>query len=312
MDQKQVINYPSQFAFLVGLMGIFMVIGGVLIVLIGANTMHVPTAQVPAELSHPEHISLSRWLNTLASFLTFFLPAILVARIINKKPFSQIGFRSAVSIKQIVLILALTLTSVMLSGALGEFNEWIPIPKKMYEWAKQKEDFYRQTMMSLAIMRSASDYLLGLLVLAACPAIFEEVFFRGALQQIMVGWTKNKWIGIIITSILFSAIHMSYFGFIPRLALGMVLGLIFYHSKNLWLSIFLHFLNNALVVTQLYIMSQKGKPIDKTIDESIPMWWGILALAVLIALFRSFKKESARVLAKAESAVHSSHENIPS
>jgi membrane protease YdiL (CAAX protease family) len=312
MDQKPVINYPSQFAFLIGLMGVFMIISAFLVILIGANAMNVSAAQVPAELNRPEHVSLSRWLNTLASLFTFLLPAVFVARIVSKKPFYQIGFRSAVSVKQIILILALTLTSVMLSGALGELNEWIPIPQELYKWAKQKEDLYKETMMSLATMRSVSDYLLGLLVLAAGPAIFEEVFFRGVLQKIMVGWTKNKWAGIIITGILFSAIHISYFGFIPRLALGIVLGLIFYYSKNIWLSILLHFLNNALVVTQLYIMSQKGKPVAKTMDESIPMWWGILAVAALIVLFRSFKKESVRVLAAKEQSIHSSPENIVS
>jgi membrane protease YdiL (CAAX protease family) len=60
--------------------------------------------------------------------------------------------------------------------------------------------------------------------LAAAPALFEEVLFRGGFQQVFVGWTKNKWAGIIITSILFSAIHFSYFGFLPRLALGIGIG----------------------------------------------------------------------------------------
>jgi len=57
-------------------------------------------------------------------------------------------------------------------------------------------------------------------------------------------------------------------------------------------------------------MAQKGKPIDKTMDENMPMWWGALALIVLVVLFRSFKKESARVLTVKEQMIHSSPENI--
>jgi membrane protease YdiL (CAAX protease family) len=310
MDQKPVINYPSQFAFLLGLMGVFIVISAFLIPLIGSMAMHVSFMQVTRDINRPEYANISRLLNTVAAFLSFLLPAFLLARVLSKKPFAQLGFSSAISAKQLLLILALTFTSIMLSGALGELNEWIPIPAKWYAKAKAMEDLYKAAMMSMATMHSFSDYLLALVVLAAAPALFEEVLFRGGFQQVFIGWTKNKWAGIIITSLLFSAIHFSYFGFLPRLALGMILGLIFYYSKNIWLNIFLHFLNNALVVTQLYIMSQKGKPLDKTMDESIPMWWGILALAVLIVLFRSFKKESVRVLAAKEQSIHSSPENI--
>jgi membrane protease YdiL (CAAX protease family) len=162
----------------------------------------------------------------------------------------------------------------------------------------------------MANMKSFEDYLLALLVLAAAPALFEEVLFRGGFQQVFIGWTKSKWAGIIITSLLFSAIHFSYFGFLPRVALGMVLGLIFYHSKNIWLNILLHFLNNAFVVTQLYIVSRQGKSLEKTMDESMPIWWGIIALVVLAILFKAFIKESNKVLFAQEHSIHSSPENI--
>ncbi|MES2331525.1 MAG: CPBP family intramembrane glutamic endopeptidase [Bacteroidota bacterium] len=310
MDQKPVINYPSQFAFLLGLMGVCMVISAVMIGLIGTSVLHVPAGDLQKTLSLPENVNLSRLLNTAASFLCFFVPAFVLAKVLSKKPFKQLGFVSAISGKQIALILALTITGIMLSGALGQLNEWIPLPAQWWAKAKALEEEYKAAMMPMATMRSLSEYLLALLVLGAAPALFEEVLFRGGFQQVFVGWTKNKWVGIIITSILFSAIHFSYFGFLPRVGLGIVLGLIFYYSKSLWLNIFLHFLYNGLVVTQLYIMSQKEKPIGKTMDENMPMWWGLVALVVLVALFRSFKKESASVLAKRELSIHSSPENI--
>ena len=90
----------------------------------------------------------------------------------------------------------------------------------------------------------------------------------------------------------------------------MVLGLIFFYSKNIWLNIALHFLNNAFVVTQLYIVSRQGKSIEKTIDESMPIWWGAIALVLLIIFFKSFKQESDIVLASANSKIDSSPENM--
>lgn len=308
-NQKPKVNYPSQLAFLLGFMGVSMVLSAFLIPLIGGMLMHVSFQQTLVRINLPENANIARFLNTLASLFVFFFPSLALARIISKRPFAQLGFRSGISPKQILLLLGLSVASIMLSGALGELNEWIPLPAKWYAKAKEMEDLYKASMLSMATMKSFSDYLLSLLVLAAAPAIFEEVLFRSGFQQVFVGWTQKKWMGILITSVLFSAFHFSYFGFLPRLALGMVLGLIFYYSKNIWLSILLHFLNNALVVTQLYIAGKQGKSITKTMDESIPVWWGLLSVFILFILFRSFKKECIRSENAKEQFLHSTQKN---
>lgn len=310
MNQKPLINYPSQFAFLLGLMGVMMILTAFLVPLLGSQLMHVPYLQTLKELNRPEYVNVSRFLNTFAAFLIFFLPSVVLARVMNKRPFAQLGFNGTISGQQVLQVLVITFVSIIFSGSLGQLNEWIPLPAALHAKAKQLEEAYKESMMSMANMKNGTDYILSLLVLALAPALFEEVLFRGGFQQVFIGWTKNKWAGIIITSMLFSVVHFSYFGFLPRLALGMVLGLIFFYSRNLWLTILLHFCNNALVVTQLYISSQRGKPVEKTVDENLPVWWGIGALIVLFLLIQSFRRESNRVLSAAAS--HVSPENIVS
>jgi membrane protease YdiL (CAAX protease family) len=182
---------------------------------------------------------------------------------------------------------------MVLSGSLGMLNQQIPLSEGLLKQAQQLENTYKNAMMNMAHMTNFIDYLLAMLVMALAPAIFEEVLFRGSFQQVFVGWTKNAWAGIIITSILFSAIHFSFFGFLPRIALGLILGLIFFYTNNLWLSILLHFLNNGFVVTQLYILTAQGKSIDKVMDETMPIWWGIIALVILVVLFRLLITETA-------------------
>ena len=312
MHQKPSITYPSQFAFLLGLMGVFIVLSAFLVPFLGSLLLHVPFLQVLPVMNRPENANISRLLNTFASLLAFLLPALILARVLSRRPFVQLGFSTAISNKQLLLIIVITFASMVLSGALGELNERIPLPAKWYAKAKALEDAYKSAMLSMAYMKTMGDYILSLLVLAAAPALIEEVLFRGGFQQIFIGWTKNKWAGILLTSVLFSAIHFSYFGFLPRVALGVVLGLIFFYSKNIWLNIALHFLNNAFVVTQLYIVSRQGKSIEKTMDESMPIWWGTIALVLLFIFFRAFKKESDIVLASEENYIDSSHENIVS
>ena len=292
MNQRQQINYPLQFLMLLLLVGLFMVFGSLLVAALGSNMLGVSLLQVPDALNRPQNANISRLLNTLATLVAFLIPAILFAKVLSKQPFSWLGFNKRMNGKQVLIVVLITFAGMILSGSLGMLNQKIPLSENLLKQAQQLENAYKNAMMNMAHMTSLTDYLLAILVMALAPAVFEEVLFRGAFQKVFVGWTKNAWAGIIITSILFSAIHFSFFGFLPRIALGLILGLIFYYTNNLWLSILLHFLNNGFVVTQLYILSAQGKAIDKVMDETMPIWWGSIALILLVVLFRLLLAES--------------------
>jgi len=92
-------------------------------------------------------------------------------------------------------------------------------------------------------------------------------------------------------------IHMSYYGFLPRLALGVIIGYVFYFSRNLWLSSITHFLYNAVGITQIYSLSKQG-PLtqDSMKDNPFPLYFGLLALVTLYVIFIFFRKECDVVL----------------
>lgn len=286
MNQKAQFSFPVQFLILLGLVGTGMVVGSLLSLAIGANIFDVPMLRVPQAMNKPENAHISRILNTGATLLAFMLPALLFAKIIGKKPFSYLGFNLNMKGRQIGLVVLITFAGMIFSGALGLLNQEIPLPESLLKKAKEMEQAYKDVMLNMAYMRNMTDYIMAVIVMALAPAVFEEILFRGAVQQLFIQWTKNAWYGIIITSILFSAIHFSYFGFLPRIALGVTLGLIFYLTNNLWLSILQHFLHNAFIVTQLYLAQAKGKSIEKTMDEAMPLWWGLIGLVLLILLFK--------------------------
>jgi membrane protease YdiL (CAAX protease family) len=100
------------------------------------------------------------------------------------------------------------------------------------------------------------------------------------------------WLSIIVTSVIFSAIHLSWYGFIPRVGLGIVLGLLYAYSGNLWPSVIAHAFNNALVVTQIYYMQLKGKPLDDASVDAYPLWVSLLATVLLIGAFVLYKRIS--------------------
>lgn len=292
---KQTYSYPVQFIFLMGLLGVFMIVGTFLLTLVGSQLLHCKLLEVPSLLNLPANAGMSKILNLGATFIAFVLPAIIFTRI-NKKQsqttFGALGFFNISDPKLLLYTLPITYGGILLSGSLAEINQHFYLPAKLLEQAKALEQTYKTLMLNMARMDSVLDYITALFVMAIAPAIFEEILFRSTVQPLFIGWTKNVWVGIIITSIFFSAIHFSFFGFLSRTALGILLGLLFYYSKNIWLSIFMHFLNNGLIVTQLYIVTKQGKSIEKAMDEKIAVWWGIIGLVILWFSFKAFKKHS--------------------
>lgn len=301
MYRTQRISHLSQFGILIGMLGVMMVVAGVIAGFIAAAVLHVPVLQVDAALKKVENADFARTLNTAAAFFIFFVPAIVWAKIMKPEPFGQLGFNNILSGKQVFLVIILSIVALMLSNVMGELNQHIPLPAKWLAKAKAFEKEYNESVSVMASMKNNRDYLVSLFVVAFCPAVFEEALFRGGFQQIFVGWTKRPWLGILITSILFSAIHLSFFGFLARAALGMVLGYVFYFSRNLWLNIALHFLNNAIIVSIFYSFSKSGKSIaevEKITDKSslsAVLLLAPISIMALISLFISFKKESVRI-----------------
>ena len=93
-------------------------------------------------------------------------------------------------------------------------------------------------------------------------ALREEFLFRGVLLKLFKDWFKNAYIAIVISAFLFSAMHLQFFGFIPRMVLGLLLGYMFYFSKNLWIPITAHFFNNAFAVTISFLNNKKVTQTD--------------------------------------------------
>lgn len=287
----------SQFAILCLLAGFGLIVGSLLCIPIATAYLHVPLTQLPDALTKSENANLSRALQFVSTFFFMAVPAFVFARIMNRKPFKYIGFNSAISGKQFFIVVGIVFMALILSEALAEVNEIIPITKSAETYFKGLEDAYNKDMLAIANMKTLTDYIVSLVIIALLPALFEEMLFRGSLQPIMISLTRNVFVGILITSIIFSAIHMSYYGFLPRLALGLIIGYVFYFSKNIWLSVATHFLYNAFGVTQLYALSKKGLLNATSLNDStFPVYYGLFAAAILYVAFVVFKKESEVVI----------------
>jgi membrane protease YdiL (CAAX protease family) len=291
--QQPKYSAASQLAILMLLTGLGLILGSFISIFIAKTFLHMPLQNLAEALKNEKNADLSRWLQFISTFFCMAVPSLVFARIMNNKPLAFIGFNGAISGKQFFLIVAIMFMALFVSEALSKVNEMIPLSSNMEKYFKGLEDEYNKDIMAIANMKTVQDYLLSLFIIAFLPAIFEEMLFRGSLQPIMINLTKNAFAGILITSILFSAIHGSYYGFLPRIALGLIIGYVFYYSKNLWLSSLTHFLYNAFGVTQMYMLSKDGMLTPEAMnDDGVSVYYGLIAAVALYGIFIFFKRES--------------------
>lgn len=247
---------------------------------------------IQTDLGNPAYTTAIRVLQLVSTFFTFVLPTLIMANLLSKKPYDLLGFNFYFTPRQVIMTILIMVASLPLVGALGELNKLIPLSSGLETYFKKLESAYAEQIKGVARINGLGDYLISLLVMAVAPSIFEELFFRGGVQNLLQRTTNKPWLSIIVSSLIFSAIHLSYYGFLPRFALGMVLGLFFYYSGSLWLPILGHFVQNAMVVTQLYIYQRQGKSVEDAMNETFPLWWGLIGITAVVFLFTYFKKNA--------------------
>jgi uncharacterized protein len=272
-------------SFLFGgaIVGMFLGVG--LLQIINPTTLQ----DIESILKQSTNVSALRVLQFTSTLCMFFLPALATAYMLSKKPYKWLGFTQGFGRHQLFLVIVMMTIGLPLAGALGNLNKMIPLPAIVEQFFTHLELKYDSQIETIAKMGSFKEYLLSVLMIGLLPALFEETFFRAGIQRTLTDATKRPVLAIALTSIIFSAIHLSYYGFIPRIALSVVLGLIYYHSKSIWLSIIAHFFNNAVTVTLMYYYSLHHKPIKEVTDGAWPAWASIPAVIVLGLAFVLFK-----------------------
>jgi len=280
---------PMRMALFLGLTGIGMILGALISFSIVSAILHIPFSEMQKVIMQPEYASMAQFANALASIIAFGLPSIVLAILVKGNWMANMGFTPMNSYQSVGIVILIALTGLVLSGALGSLTEKIPIPTDFKNWAEGLEAQYKKAMLSMTHMSSLKDLAFALLAVAIIPSIIEEVYFRGTLQKIVLDLTGKPYAAIILTAIFFSAIHFSFYGFLSRMALGMVLGYVYHFSKTIWLPVLLHFLNNGIAVVILYSIRHNPASVEKMMDDNLPIYWGIIALAGIYYLLQQLK-----------------------
>jgi len=280
-------DYWSQFALLAAITGggfiLAALISGIPLLMSGnLNELSgLSSKELMKKILVPENANMLRLVQFVSTFFLFFVPAWAYAKYCHKKPFTHLGFKNKVNIDQAGIVIVIMIACLPMVGALSDLTESLPFSKEMFAKFKAAEEDYNAQIKIIGKMDSFPEFLLSLFMLAILPALFEEVLFRGAVQNLFSRWWQRPVLAIIVTSILFSAVHFSYLGFLSRAALGFVLGWMYYRTGNIWLNIIAHGVNNAIALTAMYLSVE---------EPESPSWLGLVSVVVVIGLFFLFEK----------------------
>ncbi|MCQ2975584.1 MAG: CPBP family intramembrane metalloprotease [Bacteroidales bacterium] len=235
-----------------------------------------------------ENVDYLRTYQVLSSIGLFIIPSILFSIFFDKNLTEGLMINTKPKTLSLIISIIAILSSLPIINYLTEINSHLALPENLSSietWMREKEDKALELTNKMLITNDFSRYLINLLVIALIPALSEELFFRGTIQKLLMTTKLKPIICAFITSFIFSFFHFQFYGFIPRLVLGLMLGLMLVYSKNLWLPIIAHFSNNALAVTLYYL----GKSEDvETMQFSIIIV--LISIIIPVTLLLYLKK----------------------
>jgi len=165
-------------------------------------------------------------------------------------------------------------------------NKAIPLPDSFHLLEEQTNNAIK----GLLQMDNSLELLANLSLIALLPALGEELVFRGVVQQQLMRRIRQPWLALTLAAALFSFVHFQFEGFLPRMLLGVLLGWLYWHTRNFWVPVAAHFANNAAQVLGQYLYSRDMSTVDLEQDVDVPWYAALLSLVLVAAMIRWIKR----------------------
>ena len=266
------------------LVGLCAILGSGLLLL----AAHLRGLGLQAALEIDENSSVgSRYFVRAALFLnhsaSFLLPALLTLWFFYKKKGLQ---AASLHIPPNVSTLMLGLLFVMSAFPLAQVafvaNKWLVEQFPALQSFVHSEKLTIKLMEGLLVMQTPWEMVASLVVMAIVPALGEELVFRGIGQKKLIEITGKPALGIALTALIFSITYFEMQRFLAILLLGGVLGLLFFWTKNLWIPIAAHFVNNGAQVIIAWQNQDKISELKDSSGEDLPLAVILSSAAVFV------------------------------
>ena len=228
-----------------------------------------------------------RFMQISSQIFTFVLPPILYAMLVKERPFKSLGFSKS-TILWLILGVAMMYTILPLNSIFTEWNANIKFPESLASFEKLMQDLQEratEVMEKFVNVDTIGGLIINLFMIAGLAALGEELLFRSVIQTSLIKICKNAHVGIFIASAIFSLFHMEFYGLLPRLVLGLLMGYMYYYSRSIWIPMAMHFANNGTIVFLYYLNNIGAINIDVESFGETNVGILMLSIVAMVALF---------------------------
>jgi uncharacterized protein len=274
---------------------VFSMVGGLLAEWVyGIEMLNNPSAL--SNLEDPNVVSAMKLLQLITTGIGMFLvPSVFAAVLFYRSPKEYLSIKSNIKPVQVLYTVLIMIAIVPLINIMVVLNHQLSLPEFLSfaeKWMKDSEANAARITKAFLVMNTTSDLLYNMLIVAIVPAIGEELLFRGVLQRLFQELTRNIHVTVFVTAALFSAIHMQFYGFLPRMFLGVMFGYLLVWSGSIWVPVLAHFVNNGAAVLFSWYASRNELPFDQdtigTGTTDLPL--AIFSVILVTSLVYVFKK----------------------
>jgi len=260
----------TQIIIFTGILGsclLFSSLLGILLLMVIYGPDSVAAVSNPSLYSTPSVIASLKIIQIVNQAFGLLFPAVLFALFASRNPGKYLRFGTRQWPVMMIASASLIVTAQPVIGWLGEMNARLVLPESLSGLETWLENSEQQAARLTEAFLSTTTYTglaVNVLMIGILPALAEEIVFRGVLQRLFGKLVGNMHWGIIISAIIFAGIHLQFYGFLPRFALGLVFGYLFLWTGNLWIPITAHFINNLLSVATEFLFRKGLIGIDST------------------------------------------------
>ncbi|HUS86931.1 MAG TPA: CPBP family intramembrane glutamic endopeptidase [Bacteroidales bacterium] len=260
---------------------LIVIISARLIFGIGLNEINLESELLPERQIH-----YLKYVQVFQHISIFLIPSLIISWLMSGNIIAYQGMDRMPDFSIFFIVLLITIFIIPVTGATGILNSGLTLPdwlSGVEEWMIKKEHQANSITGWLIEAEGLWPLTINIIILALLPAFGEEFLFRGIIQQILTRWLNSGHAAVWITSIIFSTVHLQFYGFIPRLILGLIFGYLFLWSSTIWLPLFAHFINNVIPVIGSYLVGW-DRLNKEMVDGGPDPGWLILIPAILVLL----------------------------
>lgn len=278
-------------AVAIGTVILFNLIGfGIIMAVYGMNAM---TDIASFNFTNPDTVNALWILQIISTTIPLLLAPLFYAYVIVRNPAEYLKpYFSSTWLLFVVAFFVMLISSPLIE-LLSNINKQMVLPPYLHgleEWMKSSEESAQRLIKAMLQMDTVGEMIKNVLLIGLATAVVEEFMFRGVLQTIMQRWTKNTHAAIWVTAALFSAFHMEFYGFLPRMLLGALFGYFVAWSGSIWPAVWGHFLNNGTAVVVTYLFQTKKIAMNPDEAHTFSYISYIFSAVIVIILLLTYKK----------------------